>query len=118
MSAETAPPGGIRKRAAGERDLTRPPLPERLPVPIYDNHTHLEFEDGLEVLDPSDSLERAERVGVAGVVQVGTDLETSRWSAEMAASDPRVLAAVALHPNEAPKLFAQGLLSAICFYGF
>lgn len=112
MSAETAPPGGIRKRAAGERDLTRPPLPERLPVPIYDNHTHLEFEDGLEVLDPSDSLERAERVGVAGVVQVGTDLETSRWSAEMAASDPRVLAAVALHPNEAPKLFAQGLLSA------
>ena len=112
MSAETAPPGGIRKRAAGERDLTRPPLPEPLPVPIYDNHTHLEFEDGLEVLDPSDSLERAERVGVAGVVQVGTDLETSRWSAEMAASDPRVLAAVALHPNEAPKLFAQGLLSA------
>ena len=112
MSAETAPPGGIRKRAAGERDLTRPPLPERLPFPVYDNHTHLEFEDGLEVLDPSDSLERAERVGVAGVVQVGTDLETSRWSAEMAASDPRVLAAVALHPNEAPKLFAQGLLSA------
>ena len=112
MSAETAPPGGIRKRAAGERDLTRPPLPERLPFPIYDNHTHLEFEDGLEVLDPRDSLERAERVGVAGVVQVGTDLETSRWSAEMAASDPRVLAAVALHPNEAPKLFAQGLLSA------
>ena len=112
MSAETAPPGGIRKRAAGERDLTRPPLPERLPFPVYDNHTHLEFEDGLEVLDPRDSLERAERVGVAGVVQVGTDLETSRWSAEMAASDPRVLAAVALHPNEAPKLFAQGLLSA------
>ena len=112
MSAETAPPGGIRKRAAGERDLTRPPLPEPLPVPIYDNHTHLEFEDGLEVLDPRESLDRAERVGIAGVVQVGTDLETSRWSAEMAASDPRVLAAVALHPNEAPKLFAQGLLSA------
>ena len=112
MSAETVPPGGIRKRAAGERDLTRPPLPEPLPVPIYDNHTHLEFEDGLEVLDPRDSLDRAERVGVAGVVQVGTDLETSRWSAEMAANDPRVLAAVALHPNEAPKLFAQGLLSA------
>ena len=112
MSAEQAPEGGLRKRATGERDLTRPPLPEPLPVAIYDNHTHLEFEDGLEVLDPRDSLDRAERVGIAGVVQVGTDLETSRWSAEMAASDPRVLAAVALHPNEAPKLFAQGLLSA------
>lgn len=112
MSAEHTPEGGLRKRATGERDLTRPPLPEPLPVAIYDNHTHLEFEDGLEVLDPRDSLDRAERVGIAGVVQVGTDLETSRWSAEMAASDPRVLAAVALHPNEAPKLFAQGLLSA------
>ena len=112
MSADIAPAGGIRKRAAGERDLTRPSLPEALPVPVYDNHTHLEFEDGLEVLDPQDSLDRAERVGIAGVVQVGTDLETSRWSAEMAASDPRVLAAVALHPNEAPMLFAQGLLSA------
>lgn len=106
------PPGGLRKRAKGDRDLTRPPLPEPLPLPIYDNHTHLEFEDGLEVLDPQDSLERAGQVGVAGVVQVGTDLETSRWSAALAASDPRVLAAVALHPNEAPKLFAQGLLSA------
>lgn len=112
MSAGLAPSGGIRKRASGDRDLTRPPLPDALPIPVYDNHTHLEFEDGLEVLDPAESLDRAERVGVAGVVQVGTDLETSRWSAEMAASDPRVLAAVALHPNEAPKLFAQGLLSA------
>lgn len=112
MSAETIPAGGLRKRFTGDRDLTRPPLPEPLPIPIYDNHTHLEFEDGLEVLDPLESLDRAERAGIAGVVQVGTDLETSRWSAGLAASDPRVLAAVALHPNEAPKLFAQGLLSA------
>ncbi len=112
MSADAVPSGGLRKRATGDRDLTRPPLPDPLPIPIYDNHTHLEFEDGIEVLDPLDSLDRAETVGVAGVVQVGTDLETSRWSAQMAASDPRVLAAVALHPNEAPKLFAQGLLSA------
>ena len=57
MSADIAPAGGIRKRAAGERDLTRPSLPEALPVPVYDNHTHLEFEDGLEVLDPQDSLD-------------------------------------------------------------
>lgn len=112
MSANAVPAGGLRKRHTGDRDLTRPPLPEPLPIPVYDNHTHLEFEDGIEVLDPLESLDRAERVGVAGVVQVGTDLETSRWSAELAASDPRVLAAVALHPNEAPKLFAQGLLSA------
>lgn len=112
MPEETVPAGGLRKRFTGDRDLTRPPLPEPLPVPVYDNHTHLEFEDGHEVLDPLESLDWAESVGVAGVVQVGTDLETSRWSAQLAASDPRVLATVALHPNEAPKLFAQGLLSA------
>ncbi|MGA7149536.1 MAG: TatD family hydrolase, partial [Microbacterium sp.] len=57
-----------------------------------------------------EQLDRASSVGVRGVVQVGTDLETSRWSAEIAAHEPRVLAAVALHPNEAPGLAAQGLL--------
>ena len=102
----------IRKRASKDgRDLRWPDTPEPLPIPIYDNHTHLEFEDGIETLEPSRSLDLAESVGVRGVVQVGTDLETSRWGAELAARDPRVLAAVALHPNEAPKLAAQGLLS-------
>lgn len=120
MSAEPeagAPAPGLRKRSSSgpetggqTRDLTRPPAPGPLPIPVYDNHTHLEFEDGLEVLDPLDSLARAEAVGVRGVVQVGTDLETSRWGAQMAASDPRVLAAVALHPNEAPRLAERGLL--------
>lgn len=116
----TAPAGGLRRRntdgasgeGSGKRDLTRPPSPEPLPVALYDNHTHLEFEDGVDQLDPVESLDRAAVVGVRGVVQVGTDLETSRWGAALAESDPRVLAAVALHPNEAPKLFAQGLLSA------
>jgi TatD DNase family protein len=37
-----------------------------------------------------------------GVVQVGVTLESSKWSAWLAANEPRVLAAVALHPNEAP----------------
>lgn len=98
--------------APAQRKVAHPAAPEPLGVPVYDNHAHLEFEDGRNVLDPADSLARAEAVGVRGVVQVGTDVETSRWGAELAAKDPRVLAAVALHPNEAPKLFDQGLLSA------
>lgn len=107
----TAPAGGIRKRSdGGARDLTRPGAPTPLPVALYDNHTHLEFEDGVDQLDPLDSLARAEAVEVRGVVQVGTDLETSRWSAALAAADARVLAAVALHPNEAPRLAAMGTL--------
>lgn len=87
-----------------------PPLPEALVVPVYDNHTHLEMADGGEPLDYREHLDRASSVGVRGVVQVGTDLATSRWSAEVAALEPRVLAAVALHPNETPALLAQGLL--------
>ena len=87
-----------------------PPLPVPLVVPVYDNHTHLEIQDGVSSLDFTEQLDRASSVGVRGVVQVGTDLETSRWSAEIAAHEPRVLAAVALHPNEVPELEAQGLL--------
>ncbi|MEY3624750.1 MAG: hypothetical protein RL696_131, partial [Actinomycetota bacterium] len=37
-----------------------------------------------------------------GAVQVGVTLESSIWSAEVASKEPMLLAAVALHPNEAP----------------
>jgi TatD DNase family protein len=104
----------LRSRTAydgdSKRDLSFPPLPERLTVPVYDNHTHLEIADGDNPLDPKENLRRATEVGLAGVVQVGTDRETSRWSADLADRDHRVLAAVAIHPNEAPKLDAAGLL--------
>ncbi|WP_345375311.1 TatD family hydrolase [Frondihabitans cladoniiphilus] len=89
--------------------MTYPPLPSALTVPVYDNHTHLEIQDG-EGLDYREHLDRASSVGVRGVVQVGNDLETSRWSASIAAREPRVLAAVAIHPNEAPKYAARGML--------
>jgi TatD DNase family protein len=102
----------LRAREGGSgRNLVRPAAPEPLPFAVYDNHTHLEFADGVDQLTPTASLDAAEAVGVRGVVQVGTDLETSRWAAELAALDRRVLAAVALHPNAAPRLAEQGLLS-------
>ena len=99
-----------------------PPLPEALTVGVYDNHTHLEPVAEVLEADPSSApgyaqleyrehLDRASSVGVRGVVQVGGDLESSRWSAEIAAREPRVLAAVALHPNEAPRYAASGQLS-------
>ncbi|MEO6533748.1 MAG: TatD family hydrolase [Pseudolysinimonas sp.] len=102
----------LRARESGSEDPERdyPPLPEPLDVPVYDNHTHMEIQDGIAPLDYRDQLDRASSVGVRGVVQVGTDLETSKWSAEIAAREPRVLAAVALHPNEAPALMNAGLL--------
>ena len=40
-------------------------------------------------------------MNVPRLVQVGVDVASSRWSAALAARHPAVLAAVALHPNEA-----------------
>ena len=100
----------LRTRSDGGRAVEYPAPPEPLPVPVYDNHTHLEIADGALPLDVHEHLERAASVGVAGAVQVGTDVATSRWSAEVAAREPRLLAAVALHPNEAPELEAAGAL--------
>ena len=99
-----------RSRGADEKTLDYPPLPEPLAVPVYDNHTHLEIEDGVSSLDFREQLDRASAVGVRGVVQVGTDLATSRWSVEVAELDPRILAAVALHPNDVPELAESGEL--------
>lgn len=91
------------------------PLPEPLPAPITDTHTHLDIvtagygEDSRPVPAPADDgvrelIDRAEAVGVGTMVQVGTDVASSRWAAELAEADGRVLAAAALHPNEAPLL--------------
>jgi len=106
----TDTPQHLRTRADGGRAVEYPPAPEPLAVPVYDNHTHLEIADGALPLDVHEHLERAASVGVAGAVQVGTDVATSRWSADVAAREPRLLAAVALHPNEAPELEASGAL--------
>jgi TatD DNase family protein len=103
----------IRQRsnpAEQKRDLSYPPLPEALPVAVYDNHTHLEIADGDEPIDYRQQLERAAEVGVVGVVQVGNDVPTSIWSAEVAAGEPRMLAAVAIHPNDAPNYDEAGTL--------
>ena len=89
------------------RDIERQqaPLPEPLPVPTVDAHAHLEIVTN----DAADSeavrtiLDEAKSVNVDRVVQVGYSAEQSRWCVDLANLYPgRVLAAVALHPNEAP----------------
>ena len=89
------------------RDIDREfaPLPEPLPVPVADAHAHLEIVTN-DTPD-SDSVRRiideAKSVGVDRLVQVGYSAEQSEWCAALAELYPgRVLAAVALHPNEAP----------------
>lgn len=103
----------VRERSAdGRRDVSYPPAPEPLGIPVYDNHTHLEIEDGETGLSLDAQLERALAVGVHGVVQAGGDIDSSRWSAWAARTHPRVLAAVAIHPNEAPVYERAGELDA------
>jgi TatD DNase family protein len=89
------------------RDLDRipAPQPEPLPVATVDAHAHLEIvtnaapdsEEVRKVLDD------ARDAGVDRVVQVGYSAEQSQWCVDAAEHwKGRVLAAVALHPNEAP----------------
>lgn len=90
------------KPDAGSRRPGFAPAPARLPVPVYDNHTHFDFGDSPVAL--KDALDAAEAVGIAGAVQVGCDLESSRFTVQAVDRDPRVLGAVAIHPNDAPEL--------------
>ena len=100
----------------GRKDLKYPEAPEPLTVPVYDNHAHLEIADGPQAgsepqgLSLTEQLDRAAAVGVAGVVQASGDIESSRWAVDAAALDSRVLAAVAIHPNDAPIYAAEGRL--------
>jgi len=89
-------------------------------VPVHDDHTHINFAPDAELWSPdgeplaletaTEALDLAESVGVRGVVQVGTNLPDSRWAVALAERDPRVLAAVAIHPNDAPDLAAARTL--------
>ena len=89
------------------RDLDRipAPQPEPLPVPTVDAHAHLEIvtntaPDSAEV---GKVLDDARAAGIDRVVQVGYSAEQSQWCVDAAEHwKGRVLAAVALHPNEAP----------------
>lgn len=88
-------------------ELKLPPLPEALPRPVVDNHTHLRSTREYSGLQFKDSLKLASKVGVTRVIDVGYDLESSREAIFVAESDPRVVAAVALHPNHAAHVFEQ-----------
>ncbi|MFM1994520.1 MAG: hypothetical protein RLZZ610_37 [Actinomycetota bacterium] len=94
------------------KNLSYPELPEPLLVGTYDNHTHLEIADGDQPMHYTDHLSLAAQVGILGAVQVGVTLESSKWCAEVAAKDPRLLAAVAIHPNEAAKYESKEALDS------
>ena len=72
-----------------------PPAPDRLSTVAIDSHAHLD----LMKVDIDEIMTSARAVGIERVVQIGVDVESSRWSADLAASRDDVWAAVAIHPN-------------------
>ena len=87
-------------------------LPEPLPSPVPDSHCHLDAITPYCGLEPADALRRAASVNITRVVQVGCDVASSRWAVEAAQRWPQVVAAVAIHPNDAARLGA-GLTAAL-----
>ncbi|MBQ1076259.1 TatD family hydrolase [Micromonospora sp. C31] len=121
MLAAMSEPTETRKQRAARRAGEFPPVPEPLPRPVPDSHTHLDITvseagtppppraDGDRGAGPTGdpvaaAVAVAASVGVDRLVQVGVDVASSRWGADVADTQPAVLATVALHPNEAPRL--------------
>ncbi|QZN86299.1 TatD family hydrolase [Cellulomonas sp. C5510] len=111
-------------RSRSGRDRGWPALPDALPAPVVDDHTHLESVLGFDAppgAEPAptgldDHLDRAAAVGVTRMVQVGCDLDAVAWTDAVLAVDAgaadtgpvpqrpgrrALLGAVAIHPNEA-----------------
>ena len=75
-------------------------MPEALPAPVPDSHTHLDMQGRTT----EESLKLASSVNVTTLVQVGCDVRSSEWAVQQASAFPAIHATVALHPNEAPRL--------------
>ena len=76
-------------------------MPDALPLPVVDNHCHLDIADG-EWLQTRQAIDLASSVNVRRIVQIGCDLPGARWAVAAAAEHAELIAGVALHPNEAP----------------
>ena len=101
------------ERTAGSGHRRVPAAPEPLPIPVVDNHTHLDIaRDGEEPPDVAEAVAQAAAVGVDRLVQIGCELPSARLTVELVDKHAATLGGVALHPNEAPRLAASGSLGA------
>jgi TatD DNase family protein len=87
---------------------SRPPAPQPLPLPVVDNHTHLDHaRSGESALEVADAIARATAVGVPRMVQIGCELESAHWTVNAIEKHPQLLGGVALHPTEATRIVAE-----------
>lgn len=78
-------------------------------IALVDTHAHLDFSQFEEDLEPV--LDRARDQGVACVITVGFDLESSRKAVALAREHGNLKACVGVHPHEAGKPDASLVLS-------
>ncbi len=98
-------------------DLERPPSPEPLPHPVADNHCHLDVSRGAGPRQtPQEDVDRAiteaTTVNVTRIVQIGCDVVGAHWAVGAAQRHPELVAAVAIHPNDVPRLAARDELTS------
>ena len=72
---------------------------------VVDSHCHMDTSRGENhsLASVSDALAAAAAVGVSHVIQVGCDVESSRWALSVAQQYDNVWATVAIHPNDAAR---------------
>ncbi|MGC3994273.1 MAG: TatD family hydrolase [Propionicimonas sp.] len=92
--------GGSRSSLKDELPVS----PEALPAPTTDAHTHALSVVEYSGLSVADALAMAAAVNVSRLVEVGTDVASSAAAIEVAQEHPEVVAAVAIHPNDAARL--------------
>jgi TatD DNase family protein len=100
----------------------RPPLPDPLPLPVVDDHAHLDIPGPSRDAWPHHGepdgaglgrlLDQAAEVNVPRTVQIGCDLPSARLTADLVQRHRALLGGVSLHPNEAPRLAERGELEA------
>jgi TatD DNase family protein len=90
--------------------MPRPPAPDPLPSPVTDTHCHMDIarSPGQSGAEPEVALAAAAAVNVTRVGQIGCDMPGASWAVGAAQRFSSVVAGVALHPNEAPRLAARG----------
>ena len=66
---------------------------------FYDTHAHLDYPDFQA--DFAQVVARAQAAGIAKIISIGTDLESSRRAIQLAEEHPAIYAVAGWHPNDA-----------------